>query len=80
MLWQRPHGPSRENTPQWTPHPALPKPPEASPVASVDSSEPRYCSFAQSCLTLVTPWTAARQASLSITISQSLLKLMSLSR
>ena len=27
---------------------------------------------------LVTPWTAARQASLSITISQSLLKLMSI--
>ena len=55
--------------PQWTPHPALPKPPEASPVESVDSSEPCYCSFAQSCLTLVTPWTAARQASLSITNS-----------
>ena len=35
-----------------------------------------YCSIAQSCLFL-TPWTAARQASLSFTISQSLLKLMS---
>ena len=34
-------------------------------------------SIAQSCLT-VTPWTAARQASLSITNSQSLLKLMSI--
>ena len=30
-----------------------------------------------SCLTLLTPWTAARQASLSFTISWSLLKLMS---
>ena len=35
-------------------------------------------SVTQSCLTLVTPWTAARQASLSITNSQSLLKLMSI--
>ena len=35
-------------------------------------------SVAQLCLTLVTPWTAARQASLSITNSQSLLKLMSI--
>ena len=34
------------------------------------------CSVAQSCPTLWTPWTAARQASLSITNSQSLLKLM----
>ena len=33
---------------------------------------------AQSCLTFVTPWTAAHQASLSFTISQSLLKLMSI--
>ena len=32
---------------------------------------------AQSCPTLATPWTVARQASLSITNSQSLLKLMS---
>ena len=32
----------------------------------------------QLCPTLVTPWTAACQASLSITISQSLLKLMSI--
>ena len=37
-------------------------------------------SVAQSCLTLETPWTAARQASLSITNSQSMLKLMPLSR
>ena len=35
------------------------------------------CSVAQSCQTL-TPWTAAQQASLSFTISQSLLKLMSI--
>ena len=35
------------------------------------------CSVAQSCLT-VTPWTAAHQASLSITSSQNLLKLMSI--
>ena len=36
-----------------------------------------YCSVAQSCLT-VTPWTAARQAPLSITNSRSLPKLMSI--
>ena len=36
------------------------------------------CSGAQSCLNFVTPWTAARQASLSSTISQSLLKVMSI--
>ena len=36
------------------------------------------CSVTQSCLTLVAPWTAARQASLSFTISWSLLKLMSI--
>ena len=35
------------------------------------------CSFTQSCLIIVTPWTAAHQASLSFTISQSLPKLMS---
>ena len=37
----------------------------------------QFSSVAQSCLT-VTPWTAARQASLSITNSRSLLKLMSI--
>ena len=36
------------------------------------------CSVAQSCPTLWTPWTAGLQASLSFTISRSLLKLMSL--
>ena len=35
------------------------------------------CLVTKSCLTLYDPWTAARQASLSFTISQSLLKLMS---
>ena len=37
-----------------------------------------FSSVAQRCLTLVTPWTVACQASLSITNSQSLLKLMSI--
>ena len=36
------------------------------------------CSVIQLYLTLVTPWTAARQASLSFTISQSFLKFMSI--
>ena len=36
------------------------------------------CLVAMSCPTLCDPWTAARQASLSITNSQSLLKLMSI--
>ena len=36
------------------------------------------CSVTQSSLTLLTPWTAACQASLSFIISQSLLKLMSI--
>ena len=38
----------------------------------------QFSSVAQSCLTLCDPWTAARQASLSITNSGSLLKLMSI--
>ena len=37
-----------------------------------------FSSVAQSCLTLVTTWTPARQTSLSITNSRSLLKLMSI--
>ena len=37
-----------------------------------------YCSVTQLCPTFATPWTASRQASLSITNSQSLLKLMSI--
>ena len=38
----------------------------------------QFSSVAQSCPTLCDPWTAARQATLSITNSQSLLKLMSI--
>ena len=38
----------------------------------------QFGSVTQSCLTLCNPWTAARQASLSITNSQSLLNLMSI--
>ena len=38
----------------------------------------QFSSVAQPCPTLSTPWTAARQASLSITTSLSLLKLMSI--
>ena len=38
----------------------------------------QFSSVTQSCLTLCEPWTAAHQASLSITNSQSLLKLTSI--
>ena len=38
----------------------------------------QFSSVAQSCMTLCNPWTAACQASLSITNTQSLLKLMSI--
>ena len=38
----------------------------------------QFSSVAQSCPTLATPWIAACQASLSITISQNLLRLMSI--
>ena len=38
----------------------------------------QFSSVTQSCLNFVTPWTAACQASLSITNSRSLLKLMSI--
>ena len=38
----------------------------------------QFSSVAQSCATLCNPWTAARQASLSITNTRSLLKLMSI--
>ena len=37
-----------------------------------------YCSVAKSCPTLCKPWTAVRQASLSFTVSWSLLKLRSI--
>ena len=43
----------------------------------INTYNPRFNSVSQSCLT-VTPWTAAHQASLSFTISQSLLKLVSI--
>ena len=36
------------------------------------------CSITQSCLTFASPWTVAHQASLSFTISQNLLKFMSI--
>ena len=38
----------------------------------------QFSSVSQSCLTLLTPWTTACQASLSITNSWSLLKLMAI--
>ena len=41
-------------------------------------SSVQFSSVAQSCLTLCNPWTAARQTSLSINSSWSLLKLMSI--
>ena len=47
--------------------------PSLSSIASV-----QFSSVAQSCPTLCDPWTAACQASLSITNSQSLLKLLSI--
>ena len=47
--------------------------PSLSSIASV-----QFSSVAQSCPTLCDPWTAACQASLSITNSRSLLKLMSI--
>ena len=43
-----------------------------------DSPSVQFSSVTQSCLTLCDPWTAARQAPLSITISRSLLKLKSI--
>ena len=47
-------------------------------VSWLSRSPPTISSVVQSCPTLWTPWTAARQASLSITNSQSLLRLMSI--
>ena len=38
----------------------------------------RFCSVTQLCLTLLTPWTSACQIFMSFTISQSLLKFMSI--
>ena len=44
-------------------------------IVTTNFSLVQFSSVAQSCLTLCNPWIAARQASLSITNSQSLLKL-----
>ena len=49
----------------------------SSPHQTFTANPSLCCSVAQSCQTLSTPWTAAHQASLSLTISWSLLKLMS---
>ena len=48
------------------------------PWTTGDWSALQFISFTQSCPTLWNPWTAAHQASLSITNSRSLLKLMSI--
>ena len=55
MLSQHPMAPAERILPQWDPQLALPKLTEASPVESVGSSEPHYCSFAQSWLTFCDP-------------------------
>ena len=51
---------------------------DAGRTQCVSDSGSLVSSVAQSCPTLVTPWTAAHQASLSITNSRSLFKLMSI--
>ena len=69
---------------QWTPHRSPPEPqhqPGSGPCLSREHGrlqKPLCSSVAQSCPTIATPWTAARQASLSITNSWSLLRLMSI--
>ena len=58
-------------------HPDLLAPPR--PIHPMYHFQNYYCCSVTSCVRLfVTPWTAAHQASLSFTISQSLLKLMSI--
>ena len=47
-------------------------------ISSVQFSSVQFSSVAQLCSAFATPWAAARQASLSITNTQSLLKLMSI--
>ena len=47
-------------------------------MLSITSHSVQFSSFTQSCPTLCTPWTAAHQASLSITNSRTSLKLMSI--
>ena len=51
---------------------------DAGRTQCISESGSPVSSVAQSCPTLVTPWTAAHKASLSITNSRSLLKLMSI--
>ena len=51
---------------------------EAGPAVSTVIHSHQFSSVTQLCLTLVTPWTAACQASLSITNSQSLFKFISI--
>ena len=56
----------------WFPASAHPLPEERA------APKPCCCSVTQSCATLATPWTAARQASWSFAVSWSSLKLMSI--
>ena len=87
------HSACAEFPPPPAPPPALPPLPSPSPLlctlclpglSRVDPEDPvqfssvQFISVAQSCPTFATPWTAALQASLSITNSRSLLKLMSI--
>ena len=50
----------------------------STPLSISNATFIQFSSVAQLCLTLAAPWTAARQASLSITNSRSLLKLTSI--
>ena len=52
--------------------------PHLVPLQYTPNAQTCYCSVVQSCLTLLSPWAAGPQASLSITNSRSLLKLMSI--
>ena len=60
------------------PNPMLEGPRAALVTMGATSTSCCCCSVTQSCPTLATPWTIACQASLSFTISWSLLKLMSI--
>ena len=55
---------------------SLPLAPPGKPLGEVQFNSVQFSSVAQSCQLLATPWTAARQAPLSITNSRSLLKLV----
>ena len=71
-LWQtRPHTHAQETAVRWQ----MDTRPATDPTTS---SSVQFSSIAQSCPTLCDPWTAAHQASLSITNSQSLPKLTSI--